>query len=129
MTKKPHEDWFYLVHEDLAFAKAGLRDGFYAHVCFLSQQAVEKAMKGYLISIGKTHPKTHGLMTLLGLMDADWMEEYLSAIKKLSAFYIPLRYPDAMAGSLPEGLPDKKTATDVLQWANDIVTKIESHLT
>lgn len=126
--KKPHEDWFYLAGEDLAFAKVGLKDGFFAHVCFLSQQASEKAMKGYLVFCGKNYPKTHDLVTLHRLMEVKWLEPHLSAIKKLSAFYVPIRYPDAMAGSLPEGLPDKEDAANALQWARDIVDIVESHL-
>ena len=126
--KKPHENWFYFVDEDLQFAKTGLKEGFYAHVCFLSQQAVEKAMKGFLVFQKKEYPKTHGLMTLYSLIKVDWLEEDLSAIKKLSAFYSPVRYPDAIAGSLPEGLPDKEDAQKALRWAGEIVQKIKRHL-
>ncbi|MBI5300393.1 MAG: HEPN domain-containing protein [Deltaproteobacteria bacterium] len=126
--KKPHENWFYFANQDLAFAKGGLRDGFFAHVCFLSQQAVEKSMKGYLVFQGKDYPKTHGLMTLLRLMDVDWLEEHRVSLKRLSEFYVPLRYPDAIAGSLPEGLPDKEDAGDAFEWATAIVETIEAHL-
>lgn len=43
--KKPHEDWLYFAEQDLAFAESGIESGFYSHVCYLSQQAVEKTMK------------------------------------------------------------------------------------
>ena len=48
-----HENWFYLAREDLNFARAGLKDGFFTHVCVLAQQAVEKGMKGWLVAHGK----------------------------------------------------------------------------
>ncbi|MBU4314268.1 MAG: HEPN domain-containing protein [Actinobacteria bacterium] len=35
--------WIYFAEQDLNFAKSGLKDKFYSHVCFLSQQTVEKA--------------------------------------------------------------------------------------
>ncbi|OGQ46912.1 MAG: hypothetical protein A3H42_02125 [Deltaproteobacteria bacterium RIFCSPLOWO2_02_FULL_46_8] len=61
-------------------------------------------------------------------MHVDWMETHLSALKKLSEFYVPLRYPDAIAGSLPEGLPGEDDAKNALEWATAIVETIESHL-
>lgn len=126
--KKPHDDWLYLAHQDLLFAKAGLREGFYSHVCFLAHQAVEKSMKGYLVSGKNDYPRSHGLVSLHRLMAVNWLDKHLVAIKKLSEFYVPLRYPDAFPGTLPEGLPDKDDATNALQWAESIVAEIQKHL-
>ena len=126
--KKLHKDWFYMARSDLDFAKSGFNDGFYSHVCFLSQQAVEKSMKGFLVYQGKDYPKTHGLVMLHKLMEVNWLDGQLSAIKKLSEFYVPLRYPDAFPGSLPEGLPDKEDAQNALKWAEVILTTIEKYI-
>lgn len=125
--KKPHEEWFYMAGEDLRFAASGMKDGFYAHVCGLSQQAAEKAMKGYLVFSGKDYPKSHDLPALCRLMDVDWLDDYLGALKKLSQFYVPLRYPDAIAGSLPEGLPGEKEARQAIKWAQEIVELIQKN--
>lgn len=125
---KPHEDWFWLAKDNLAFARAGLEDGFYAQVCFLSQQAVEKAMKGFLVANNKKYPKSHDLITLLDLMDVAWLDPYLNNLKDLSEIYIPLRYPDAMAGSLADRLPNKEEAEEFLGRAEEIVALIESKL-
>lgn len=125
---KPHENWFYYAEDDLAFARAGLKEGFYAHVCFLSQQAAEKAMKGFLVFQGKEYPKTHGLLTLLRLMEVDWLEEHRNSLKRLSEFYVPLRYPDTVAGALPEGLPDQEDAKKAFQAACDIVALIKQRV-
>lgn len=127
MTKQ-HEQWLYFADQDLAFAKAGLKDGFYAHVCFLSQQAVEKTMKGYLVFQDKEYPKTHGLLTLHRLMNVDWLDEHLTAVKVLSEFYVPLRYPDALPGSTSEYLPGKDDAQKALSWADEIVAAIKTHI-
>lgn len=43
----------------------------------------------------------------------------------MDQFYIPTRYPDALAGSLPEGLPDKGDARKALDIAEDIYLQIE----
>ncbi|MBI2067579.1 MAG: HEPN domain-containing protein [Deltaproteobacteria bacterium] len=123
--KKLHEEWFDYARDDLAFAKAGLRDGFFSHVCVLSQQAVEKAMKGYLVYQDKSYPKDHGLIRLLKLMQVDWLDEHIGTLKKLSEYYVPLKYPDA-AGALRGVSPDKKLAESSLNSAEGIVGLIES---
>lgn len=123
--RKEWEEWFDYARDDLAFARSGLEDEFYSHVCILAQQAVEKSMKGLLLFQGKSYPKTHGLVHLHQLLKVDWLDPHLGALKTLSEFYVPLRYPDA-AGTLPEGPPDKKVATEALQWAEEIVALIES---
>ena len=122
------QQWLFFATQDLAFARSGLKEGFYAHVCYLAQQTVEKAMKGYLVAEGKEYPKTHGLITLHRLMGVDWLDAHLGSIKKLSEFYGPFRYPDTCPGPLPEGLPDIEDAANAAQWATAILTLIESHI-
>lgn len=124
--KKLHEEWFDYAKNDLAFARSALRDPFYSYVCILVQQAVEKAMKGYLVFQGKNYPKTHRLIELFQLIGSPkWFEPHLGGLKTLSEFYVPLRYPDA-AGTLPEGPPNEKVARKALGWAEEIVSLIES---
>lgn len=125
--KKLHEEWFEYARDDLSFAKAGLKDGYFSHVCVLAQQAVEKAMKGHLVFQGKKYPKTHGLLFLLELMDVNWLSDYEGELRKLNEFYVPLRYPDA-AGTLPDGPPTQRVAAKAVAWAERIVTLIESKL-
>ena len=46
----------------------------------------------------------------------------------LNQFYIPTRYPDALPGSLPEGLPNKEDTEKALQYASEIVAWIKKKL-
>ncbi len=122
------EQWLYFAEQDLAFAKAGFEDGFFAHVCALSQQAVEKTIKAYLSAQKIPFPKIHGLLRLRDLMRVRWLEPHVDALKQLSDFYVPLRYPDAMVGSLPTGLPGEPEARRALEWADAICQLIRKHL-
>jgi HEPN domain-containing protein len=36
----------------------------------------------------------------------------------LDSYYIPTRYPDAIVGSLEDGLPDEEDAREALEIAN-----------
>lgn len=123
-----YKAWLYYADQDWLFAQSGMRDGFYAHVCYLMQQSVEKTMKAYLVYQNVVFPKTHGLLTIYRLMKVDWLDAQLAPLKKLSEFYIPVRYPDAVVGTLPDGLPDKEDAENALKWAGDVVRIVRDHL-
>ena len=50
-SRSEAERWLKQAENDLDFARLGLREGFHAQVCFLTQQSAEKAVKaiGYLL--------------------------------------------------------------------------------
>ncbi len=119
--KKPHEDWFEYAEDDLKFAKVGLREGFYSQVCFLSQQVIEKTLKGLLVAKGKTYPKTHKLIDLYRLCGVNWLEPFKNKIKLIDEFYIPMRYPGGIPGG-PATRPSNETdAKEALSAAEEIL--------
>ncbi|MEA3463470.1 MAG: HEPN domain-containing protein [Patescibacteria group bacterium] len=98
----PHKDsknakeWFKMADDDLKFAKAGFRETRIASdACFLSQQVVEKYLKGFLLSYGKEFGKTHDLIKLLKQcsLAGRRVVALLEDCKKLNKYYIPGRYP------------------------------------
>ena len=122
--------WIYFAEQDLNFAKSGLKDKFYSHVCFLSQQAVEKTCKAFLIYNNLNYPKTHKIVEIINSNKKllNMLKKYIDEIKLLDAFYIPTRYPDGIPGSLSEGLPDKKDAESSLSIAEKIFNIIKKEV-
>jgi HEPN domain-containing protein len=122
--------WIYFAEQDLNFAKSGLKDKFYSHVCFLSQQTVEKSCKAFLIYNNLNYPKTHKIVEILNSDKKllDLLKEFIDEIKLLDAFYIPTRYPDGIPGSLTEGLPDKKDAESSLSIAEKIFNVMKEEI-
>jgi HEPN domain-containing protein len=117
------DSWFDFAKQDLKMAEMALNENFYNQSCFHCQQAVEKFLKGYLINTNKEVPKIHFLDELLNLctqIDKDFekLREYCS---KLDDYYLPVRYPDALPGILPEGLPDEKDALEAISYAKEIM--------
>jgi HEPN domain-containing protein len=115
--------WLRLAQDDLASAKALLEEKIYSQVCFHSQQAAEKMLKAFLKSQGATPPKIHNLLELLQMcMEKD--DDFIAlepGCEYLSRFYIVTRYPEALPGSLAQGLPDLKEAKKALECAKEIV--------
>ncbi len=106
------EDWFELAEEDRRVAEWAFQEGIYNQVCFHAQQGAEKMLKGFLRWHNQNIPKTHSLLEILSrCIDSDQtMEELRDDCRKLQAYYMPTRYPDALPGSLPEALPTENDA-------------------
>ena len=64
MTER-REHWLSMANDDLAFAELGLSNGFFSQVCFLSQQASEKALKAVLLSRTGGYPRVHSIVDLV----------------------------------------------------------------
>jgi HEPN domain-containing protein len=100
-----------------------LEAAIYNQVCFHSQQCAEKAIKGLLLLQGTTPPRTHRLGDLLTLLAPSPFAAGMN-IQLLDRFYIPTRYPDALPGSLPEGLPDRADAMEALTMAREVLQTV-----
>jgi len=114
--------WIVFAKEDLKVSKLALKEGIYNAACFHAQQAVEKIFKSLFVKNGKTVPKVHSLEKLrtdLGKVNAVW-NNFEKETRLLDKFYVPTRYPDALPGSLPDGLPNNKDARLAVDAAEEI---------
>jgi HEPN domain-containing protein len=102
--------WLAFAKEDLRVAELAMGEGLYNQVCFHAEQCVEKALNGWLATNKKGIPRTHSMADLLPLIPTEVVADMAEEILLLDRFYIPTRYPDALPGSLEEGLPTKEEA-------------------
>ncbi len=111
------ERWMAFASEDLQMAQFALSAGIFNQVCFHSQQCVEKLLKASLASLGRTIPRTHSITDLVEKLPKDWFSDLRDELAALDDYYIPARYPDALPGSLPEGLPGQSDAEQAISLA------------
>ena len=111
------ERWLQFAREDLRMAELAMQAGIYNQVCFHAQQCAEKAVKGVLADQRQIPPRTHRLADLIPLLEPNPLASFALDVQLLDRFYIPTRYPDALPGSLPEGLPDETDAQEALAVA------------
>ncbi len=113
--------WLRFAQEDLAGADGLQRDpgAIPRHVCWLSQQATEKALKAALIYVGTDFPRQHDLDLLRNLLPSDWpvTREYRQ-LGALSGWAIEARYPS----DLPE--PSSADAAEALRQARGVVQSV-----
>ena len=123
LPMNPYEDarrWLIFAEQDLRTAELTLSSEIFNQVCFHSQQCAEKCLKACLAAAGELLPRTHHIAELLGQLPAeakaavDGLED---SLRDLDQYYILTRYPDALPGSLPEGLPEKSHAVSALAAA------------
>jgi len=114
-------DWLGFAREDLLVAQWALSAEIYNQACFHAQQCVEKVLKAWLRHLGTLPPRTHQLSLLLALLPDEVLSDLRVEITLLDRFYIPTRYPDALAGALPTGLPDGTDAKEALQVDTSVI--------
>jgi HEPN domain-containing protein len=89
-------------------------------VCFHSQQCVEKLLKAVLHKENIDVPRVHSIVELVRKSEniLDGINAFRLKAAILDSYYIPTRYPDAIVGSLEDGLPDEEDAREALEIAN-----------
>ncbi len=126
MNENP-ERWLYFAREDLAAAQSVLASGIWNQVCFHSQQCVEKALKSALSQGPQPLPKTHSIAELVARLPQIVAAALPATTTDLDAYYVPTRYPDALPGMLPTGLPTESDAREAFNIAQQVLKTIEHH--
>lgn len=106
------EIWLDQADNDLKWADASLREGFYSQVCFVSQQIAEKCMKALAYFRGYDLVKSHSVKIIAEKLGING--ELLEAAMVLDLYYISTRYPDALPGGAPYKSFSKTQATQAL---------------
>jgi len=98
------KDWFRIGDKELERAKNLLNLGDLEGAGFNIQQAIEKYLKGYLLSRGWELRRIHDLEILLNeaiVYDSSF-EKFRSACQKMIDYYVEERYPLMVTSQLTE---------------------------
>lgn len=118
--KSVYEEWLERAEEDLKCARLMLREGIHSQVCYFSQQAIEKCLKGSLVAQKKMYPRSHSLTALAGMLPGFDLDTWYKKLEKIEEYYVPTRYPDAAPGMKASGPPNQKEAEEALSVAGEI---------
>lgn len=124
------ETWLSFAREDLRMAELAISEGIYNQVCFHSHQCVEKSIKALIAQQDRLAPRTHRLTDLLEVLalEPNPLEQMTASIRLLERYYIPTRYPDALPGSVANGLPDETDAQEAIGVARRVLETVERYL-
>lgn len=125
MSMSEAQRWLGYARSDLKAAQTLMAspDHYPRQVCFLVQQAAEKALKAALISEQIEFPFTHDLDRLRNLLPARWqVKASFPELADMTIWAIEARYP----ADMPEVLP--VDAQRAILIAEQILEMIESNL-
>jgi len=117
--------WFRYAQEDLTAAEAMLGENDVAprHVCWLAQQAAEKALKAVLVFLQIDFPKTHDLDALRNLIPEDWpLKKNQPDLASLTEWAVEARYP----GDWPEAV--ETDARSAIEHARAVWRSVQNDL-
>jgi HEPN domain-containing protein len=122
--------WFDEAGSDLAFARVGQREGFYSKVCFLCQQAAEKALKAIAYGDGERYVVGHSLQELLDRLAPGHptLEALRDGCRLLDQYYVPTRYPNALPGGVPHRSYTEAQGREALAICEGLVQAVREEL-
>lgn len=115
--------WLAEAGHDLGIVRLALREGYFAHSCFMSHQTVEKALKALAYLRGDRFVTGHSISTLVASLIRDYpdLEPIRIGASKLDLYYLPTRYPDALPGGLPHERFDSTDAQQAEEVAAEMI--------
>lgn len=122
-----YERWLKQAKKDLEVARWSLKGKFYAHSCFMSQQAAEKALKAYCYLKGERSVLGHSLLILMRKCNK-YRKDFLNLekeCKSLDKYYIISRYPNGLPALTPADYFDQKEAKKTINQALKIIKFVE----
>ena len=122
-NKKEALRWLEQSLQDLEASKWNKKGGFYPQSCFLSQQAGEKILKGFLYGHGERLILGHSLLELLEkcIIYERKLKEIENSCRILDRFYIPTRYPNVLPSGTSQQHYTEEDADQSLQALEKII--------
>ncbi len=121
------ERWLEQARADLKAARHLMAGGYHNLACFQSQQAAEKALKGYLYFRGAHGVRGHAVGDLC--LDCERLDPSFAELREaavlLDKHYMPTRYPDLLPGGVPARAYDLTDAERATSLAERILAKVE----
>ncbi len=118
--------WLDQALADLHWTKHLFGEGAFYLVCFLSQQAAEKALKAFLYVQGEELVAGHSVRQLCARA-AEYEPGFHNRISEwgiLDSYYIPTRYPNGLPDDIPARVYNREAAGSALSLAEEVVAHI-----
>lgn len=127
MKRRPPDDpevnaWLNKAKGDLRMARAanGLEDPLWDQCCFHAQQAAEKALKAFWVSMDQDVPRTHDLVYIVEKIVALLPEanDILEDAAAIAQYGVSPRYPSFLASETEEDAREAmRRSLEIYEWA------------
>ena len=131
LDKEDALGWLAQAEHNLEVAKNNFDADFYSDTCFMSEQSAQVALKAFIVYHKRRYIWEHSIQELARICsqyDEDF-EEFMEVGKILDRYYIPTRYPDALARpAIPYKSYNEKDAKEALNLAEKIIKKVKNEI-
>lgn len=116
------KDWLEQAERDLEVARWAFQGSYYEWVCFICQQAAEKALKAVYQSLHR-EAWGHSVMGLLERLpvEPNPSEELLEMGAVLDRYYVPPRCPNSFASGAPLKYYTKADGEQAISHAGELI--------
>jgi HEPN domain-containing protein len=126
-----YESWIDRAKSSYEIAKTIIKNNmiYYEDLCYQSQQAVEKALKGLLIYFGDDPEFTHNIGLLLTELEKHTeIPEHIQLATDVTKYAVFTRYPGNYDEITKENYEDSiKIAKDCLEWVENKINECEEN--
>jgi HEPN domain-containing protein len=118
--------WQDQAASDLEFARVALRESFFAHACFIAQQAGEKSLKALHYAAGARAVIGHSCVALLDRLATSHpgLATHRPAAAVLDQFYVTARYPNGLPAGIPSEVFVRQQAEGAIAGAEAIFAAV-----
>ena len=119
-------DWLRQAEVELSWTKDSIESEHWSAVCFSAQQIAEKSLKAIALHRGASEIRSHSLVTIARELEIDGELERLS--RRLDAYYISTRYPDAFSEGSPFEYFDREQAEEAIRFAQAFLDRARAEV-
>lgn len=131
LNKQEALDWLEQAEHNLKVAISNFENGFYSDSCFMAEQSAQVALKSYIIYHKKRYIWEHSIQEL-SIICCKYDKDFESLItngKILDKYYIPTRYPNALASpAVPFKSFTEEEASNAIGLAQEIIKTVKTKL-
>lgn len=126
MIENRSKDWLQQAENDLQFAGYALSGKYFSQVCFVSQQAAEKALKALAFHRGSKAIIGHSVKKIAEELKLN--SEVDKAARILDQYYITARYPDGLPAGSPHNFFSEDEARSAIEAAEIIFKRVKNEM-
>jgi HEPN domain-containing protein len=123
--------WLRQAKHNFEVTKKHLKNNDFSDACFMAEQTAQVTLKAFLYFRGERFVNIHSITELVK-KSGEFSDDFtglLAGAGKLDQYYIPTRYPDALAGNIiPAEAYMREQAEDALEIAQKILDLVKNKM-
>lgn len=123
--------WLKQAEHNLKVTEKHIEAEDFSDACFMAEQTAQVTLKAFLYFSGERFVNIHSVVELVK-KSSEFSKDFTTLLEmaaKLDQYYIPTRYPDALAGNvIPAEVYKREQAEEALEVAQKILDLVKAEV-